>query len=95
VRGLRNTYREAGIGAALSAKVEPSPGSTANRWIPPTGKVPITAFVRFDDPRRAMSDGRLHGTMELYDEAETPTFQVGSYAVPLESARFTRPRNVL
>ncbi|MGO9266558.1 MAG: esterase/lipase family protein [Candidatus Binataceae bacterium] len=85
VRGLRNTYREAGIGAALSARVEPSPGSTANRWIPPTAKVPITALVRFDDPRRGMSDGRLHGTVELYDEAETPTVQVGSYAVPLES----------
>ena len=68
VRGLRNTYRRAGIGAALSARVEPSPGSTANRWIPPTAKVPITAFVRFDDPRRAMSDGRLHGTVELYDD---------------------------
>lgn len=85
VRGLRNTYREAGIGAALSAKVEASPGSTANRWIPATAKVPITAFVRFDDPRRAMSDGRLHGTVELYDEAEAPTVQVGSYAAPLES----------
>jgi len=85
VRGLRNTYREAGIGAALSAKVEPSPGSTANRWIPPTAKVPLTAFVRFDDPRRAMSDGRLHGTVELYDEAVAPTVQIGSYVVPLES----------
>ena len=68
VRGLRNTYRKAGIGAALSARVEPSPNSPASRWIPPTAKVPITAFVRFDDPRRAMSDGRLHGTVELYDE---------------------------
>ncbi len=85
VRGLRNTYREAGIGAALSARVEPSPGSTANRWIPPTAKVPITALVRFDDPRRAMSYGRLHGTVELYDADETATLQVGSYAVPLES----------
>ncbi len=85
VRGLRNTYRRAGIGAALSARVEPSPGSTANRWIPPTAKVPITAFVRFDDPRRAMSDGRLRGTVELYDTDETATVQVGSYAVPLES----------
>ena len=85
VRGLRNTYRRAGIGAALSARVEPSPGSIANRWIPPNAKVPITAFVRFDDPRRAMSDGRLHGIVELYDAEETATVQVGSYAVPLES----------
>ena len=86
VRGLRNTYRRAGIGAALSARVEPSQAdSPANRWIPPTAKVPITAFVRFDDPRRAMSDGRLHGTVELYDEDETAAVQVGSYSVPLES----------
>jgi len=85
VRGLRNTYRRAGIGAALSARVEASPGSTANRWIPRTAKVPLTAFVHFDDPRRAMSDGRLHGTVELYDVDETAAVQVGSYAVPLES----------
>ena len=35
VRGLRDVYRRAGIGAALSAGVEPSPGNRANRWIPP------------------------------------------------------------
>jgi pimeloyl-ACP methyl ester carboxylesterase len=85
VRGLRNTYREAGIGAALSARVEPSPDNPASRWIPPNAKVPITAFVRFDDPRRAMSDGRLHGTVELYDEDITAAVQVGAYSVPLES----------
>jgi hypothetical protein len=85
VRGLRNTYRNAGIGAALSARVEPSPDSPASRWIPPNAKVPMTAFVRFDDPRRAMSDGRLHGTVELYDDDKTAAVQVGSYTVPLES----------
>jgi pimeloyl-ACP methyl ester carboxylesterase len=85
VRGLRNTYRRAGIGAALSARVEPSPNSPASRWIPPNAKVPITAFVRFDDPRRAMSDGRLHGTVELYDDDVTAAVQVGSYTAPLES----------
>jgi len=85
VRGLRNTYRVAGIGAALSAKVEPSPGNPASRWIPPNAKVPMTAFVRFEDPRRAMSDGRLHGTVELYDEDWTEKIQVGAYSVPLES----------
>ncbi|HYL59724.1 MAG TPA: hypothetical protein VEU51_12715 [Candidatus Acidoferrales bacterium] len=85
VRGLRNTYRKAGIGAALSARVEPQVNGTANRWIPPNAKVPVTAFVRLDDPRRAMSDGRLRGTVELYDENETPVVKVGPYSVPLES----------
>ena len=85
VRGLRNTYRNPGVGAALSARVEPSPGDPGSRWIPPNAKVPITAFVRFDDPRRAMSDGRLRGTVELYDDDKTAAVQVGSYSVPLES----------
>ena len=85
VRGMRNTYRKAGIGVALSARVEAQPNSKANRWIPPNAKVPITALVRFDDPRRAMSNGRVHATVELYDEDETPTAQVGPYSVPLES----------
>ena len=85
VRGLRNTYREAGIGAALSAQAEPLPNSPASRWIPQNAKVPITAFVRFDDPRCAMSDGRLHGTVELYDDDMTAAVQVGYHTVPLES----------
>ena len=85
VRGLRDTYRRAGIGAALSAGIEASPGSPANRWIPPSAKVPVTAFVRFENPRLAMSDGQLHGTVELYDTEATWAVQVGPQKVPLES----------
>lgn len=85
VRGLRNTYRRAGIGVALSADAEAAPHDSVNRWIAPTAKVPITAFVRLDDPRRAMSEGRLHGTVELYDEDRTTVVRVGSYSVPVEA----------
>ena len=85
VRGLRNTYRKPGIGAALSARVGPLPGTPGSRWIPAAAKVPMTAFVRFDDPRRAMSDGHLRGTVELYDDDQTAYVQVGSHSVPLES----------
>ncbi len=85
VRGLRNTYRKAGIGAALSARVAPAPNNPGSRGISSTAKVPITAFVRFDNPRRAMNDGQLHGTVELYDENRTTAVQVGPYSVPLES----------
>ncbi len=85
VRGLRNTYRRPGIGAALSARVEPTPGSPGSRWISASAKVPISAFVRFDDPRLAMTSGRLHGTVELYDEDRTGFVQVGTQSVPLES----------
>ncbi|MBV8138413.1 MAG: hypothetical protein JO121_22705 [Deltaproteobacteria bacterium] len=85
VRGLRNVYRRAGIGAALSARVEPSPGARASRWIPPSAKVPVTALVRFENPRLAISNGRLHGTVELYDVDVTTAVQVGGQTVPLEA----------
>ena len=85
VRGLRNVYRTAGIGAPLSARVEPSPGSPANRWISPSAKVPITAFVRFENPRLAMSNGHVHGTVELCDAEVTSAIQVEGQTVPLET----------
>ena len=85
VRGLRNVYHRAGIGAALSAGVEPSSDTRANRWISPAAKVPVTAFVRFENPRLAMSNGLLHGTLELYDVDVTSAVEVGGQTVPLES----------
>jgi hypothetical protein len=85
VRGLRNTYRRAGIGAALSARVEPLRGTPASPWIPPKAKVPITAFVRFDDPRRSMSTQHLHGSVELFDDDRMSAVRVGPYSMPLES----------
>jgi pimeloyl-ACP methyl ester carboxylesterase len=85
VRGLRNRYRDAGIGAPLSARVEPTQDSAANRWIPATMKVPITAFVRFDDPRRGMSESRFRGTLEIYDPDKSSVVRIGTYSVPLES----------
>jgi hypothetical protein len=85
VRGLRNRYRDAGIGAPLAARVEPMQQSTANRWIPATAKVPVTGFIRFDDPRRGMSAGEIRGTLELYDTDRDPAVRIGSHTVPLES----------
>ena len=85
VRGMRNTYRSAGIGAALSAHVEPAQQSAADRWIPPTAKVPVTAVVRFDHARMGMSTGKVHGTLRLYDHDESPMVKIDGYSVPLES----------
>jgi pimeloyl-ACP methyl ester carboxylesterase len=85
IRGLRNRYRDAGIGAPLAARVEPVQTIPANRWIPPTAKVPVTAFVRFDNPRRGMSEGRIRGTLDLYDTNKDPAVKIGPQVVPLES----------
>ena len=84
VRGLRNRYRHRGIGAPLAASVSKSGEERVDRWIPPRTKVPITALLRFDDPRRGMSAGALHGTIQVYDAGERSTVQIGAVTVPME-----------
>jgi len=89
VRGLRNRYRHRGIGAPLAASVSKSGEERVDRWIPPRTKVPVTALLRFDDPRRGMSEGALHGTIQLYDAGERATVQIGDVTAPLESETTT------
>lgn len=59
VRGLSNRYRQAGIGAPLAAELEPvgtgPAAEQARKRIPPRLKVPVTAFVHIEAPRRGVS----------------------------------------
>lgn len=84
VRGFRNRYRKPGIGAPLSAQVERTEGHAADKWIAPGSKVPVTAFIRFDHPRGALSTGELTGRIELYNVDEIPAVNLGGHSVPLE-----------
>ena len=83
IRGLRNRYRREGIGAALAAGVHVVDGSAADQWIPPASKVPITAFLRLDDPRAALDSAKFRGTVEVYDADDVPTVTVMGRTVPL------------
>lgn len=88
VRGLRNRYRQAGVGAPLAAEVEPADSGPAaegkRRRIPPRIKVPVTVFVRFAEPLRSVLEGKLQAQVELYVFDQTATVRVGSREVPLE-----------
>lgn len=84
VEGLRNRYRRPGIGAPFAA----SAGAGATRPgldIPPGLKVPVTAFLRIQEPWAQLMTKRLHATLELYRTFETETVQVGDRRVPLEA----------
>jgi pimeloyl-ACP methyl ester carboxylesterase len=88
VRGLRNRYRQAGAGAPLAAEVEalennPNAEIAAKR-IPPRIKVPVTAFVRIEEPRRSVVAGKLAGRLELYAADQTYTVNIEGRDVPLE-----------
>lgn len=86
VRGLRNRYRKPGIGAPLAAAHAPLESSAPRRHsrIPPGLKIPVTAFLRLDDPRGALPSGKLRGSLELYKPGSGRSLKVDGSSVPIE-----------
>ncbi|HEX7786257.1 MAG TPA: hypothetical protein VF653_08550 [Methylomirabilota bacterium] len=87
-RGLLNNYRQPGIGAPLAAALTPvGDGPTRVRGrIPPTVKVPVTAFLRIENPLEGIASGSVRGQIELYPADAARTVTVGNRTVPLELA---------
>ncbi len=88
VRGLRNRYRQRGIGAPLAATIssefadaEPPPGHDR---IPARLKVPVTVLLRFESPRSGLAEGRLRATLELYSLDDARRVSIDGREVPLE-----------
>jgi pimeloyl-ACP methyl ester carboxylesterase len=86
VRGLRNRYRTPGIGAALAASIEPLEGTAGKQSmrIPPRLKIPVTAFLRLDDPRAALASGKLKGELEFYTPDSARSLKIEGVEVPIE-----------
>jgi len=88
VRGLRNRYRQAGVGAPLAAELAPvatgAAAERARRHIGPRTKVPVTAIVRFEDIAQGVATGRLRGRIELYAADRTHTIEIEGRTLPLE-----------
>jgi pimeloyl-ACP methyl ester carboxylesterase len=88
VRGLRNRYRQAGIGVPLAAEVVPvgtgPDAEAAHRRVPPRIKVPVTAFVRLETVLQGIADGGIKGRLELYPADAGKTVEVNGQAFPLE-----------
>jgi pimeloyl-ACP methyl ester carboxylesterase len=84
VKGLRNRYRQPGIGAPLAASTIAG-SAREGVEIPPRLKVPVTLFLRIEEPRQQLTTGRLSATLELYVDFDTETVQVGAQSVPLEA----------
>jgi hypothetical protein len=87
-RGLRNRYRQPGLGAPLLAEVSPvvagSEGEAARRRIPPRIKVPVTALVRIPSVTAELASGRLHATVEVHSADVSPTVDINGSTIPLE-----------
>ncbi|MGH7927767.1 MAG: hypothetical protein ACREQV_08235, partial [Candidatus Binatia bacterium] len=85
VRGLRNRYRIPGVGAALAASLEPLPQTAGKQVrIPSRLMVPVTAFLRLDDPRGALASGKLKGKLEFYTPDSARSVKIAGIDVPIE-----------
>jgi len=86
VRGLRNRYRTPGIGAPLAASIEPVDGAASKQYyyVPARLKIPVTAFLRLDDPRGALKSGKLKGELEFYTPDSARSIKVNGVEVPIE-----------
>ena len=86
VRGLRNRYRDPGVGAPLVAALEPveSLASAQYKRIPKAMKIPVSAFLRFDDARAQLTTGKLTAKLELYNPDSARTVKVNNVDVPVE-----------
>jgi pimeloyl-ACP methyl ester carboxylesterase len=86
VRGLRNRYRTPGVGAPLAASIEPIGAATSKQdaYIPARMKIPVTAFLRLDDPRGALKSGKLSGNLEFFTPDSARTVKINDVDVPIE-----------
>jgi pimeloyl-ACP methyl ester carboxylesterase len=85
VRGLRVRYRRTGIGAPLAAGTEPwHAGEKPRDFVGKGEKVPVTAFLRIDDPRRSLETGRLQARLEIHDAYLDREVEIDGRPVPLE-----------
>lgn len=86
VRGLGARFRDPGIGAPLAASTKPLE-ETAPEWhfVPPEMKVPVTALMRIDDPRRQATQPLVEASLRLYNRYETTDVEIAGERVPLES----------
>jgi len=88
IRGLRNRYRQSGIGAPLAADAPPSnPEAYASDFLPRNVKVPLNALLRIDAPRQQLHGESIEGVLELRIGFEEEVVEIEGREVPLELER--------
>ena len=86
VRGLRNRYRWPGIGAPLTAAIEPIAGvdNAAYSLVMPNIKVPVTIFLRMENAAEGIKNGTIRSHLDLHTTEKTTSVAINGSQVPLE-----------
>ncbi len=85
VTGFRNRYRQPGLGAPLAAKPSPVGADDPTlSLVGPRVRVPVTALLRLEHPRKQIVSGELRGHLELHPASIDDRVSLDGYSVPLE-----------
>jgi len=95
VLGLRNHYRQHGLGAALSGVRENQGAVPVEAYYPPEGMIfPVSAVLHFDPLGEGQAQLEKRAHLALYNPLLTPVATCCELRVPLE-ADFTTPYALL
>ena len=84
VQGFQNNYRSDGIGAPLAAGLEPAPQPDSGLVLPANLRIPISAMLQMDNPRRQLTGSTLNARLKLYTIYDTANIRIDEHDVPLE-----------
>src|SRR6266403_4521424 len=84
IRGLAARYRRPGAGAPLAASTQPIVAEQGMQ-VAQRMKLPMTAVLRLDAPRRQLAQRELRATLDLYNTYDVATTTIGGKTVPLEA----------
>ena len=84
VQGFQNNYRSDGLGAPLAAGLEPAPQPDNGLVLPVNLRIPTSAVLQMDDPRRQLTGSTLTARLELYTIYDTANIRIDGHDVPLE-----------
>lgn len=86
IDGLRNRYRQPGLGVPLSARPSPPDGKYRDdALIGPNSRVPVTAILRLNRPRAQLATGHVKARLDLFATDLVRTVRIGDQELPLEA----------
>ena len=84
VQGFKNDYRSDGIGAPMAAGLAPSPQPQIGLVLPKKLRIPTSAVLTMDDPRRQLMGTEMTAELRVYTIYDTQSIKIGGHTVPLE-----------
>jgi pimeloyl-ACP methyl ester carboxylesterase len=88
VYGLRNRYRQPGIGISLAAKtIAVGEASATDKLFADQVRVPATAVLLLEHPRQQIADSALHGRLRIYAATDRENVRIDGAELPLEIDR--------